>query len=109
MGYDITFHPIKSEEITHFLFDVIENPELVPTRIDELCKDDENRQQFLGEIYRCLLELFQNKESQHVQSHDISYYGATISSFLHPYWYVCNEHLGKLIKAGLLKMIFLHH
>jgi hypothetical protein len=39
MGYDITFHSIKPDDITHFLFDVINRPELASKRIHELSKE----------------------------------------------------------------------
>jgi hypothetical protein len=67
MGYDITLHPIKAEEITHFLLDVIQNPELKTERSQELAAGDESHQNVLEATYGELLEAFANKHSQHIQ------------------------------------------
>ncbi len=102
MGYDITFHPIKAEEITYFIFDVIGDPTLMQSRID-LLSQDEDQKNFLSACYNHTLAQFLEKKSQHVSSLALSFFCGTISSFLHPYWYVRNDYLSKFIESGVLK------
>lgn len=107
MGYDVTFHPIKPEELTYFIFDVIDKPELASKRVLELSQvPDEQR--FLHEIYEAIFSLFSSKESQHVRSQRLAFFCACIASFLHPYWYVGNEYLSKLIEFGVLRDEIFH-
>ena len=113
MGYDITFHPIRPSEIKRFVFDVVDDPTLISHRIDDLLKMgrpfesvdpiEEDSQEFLQSAYQNLLEITSPQKAEPIPHQEIAYFCATISSFLHPYWYSRGSCLSRFIQENVIQ------
>lgn len=108
MGYDITFHPVGLAELRHFLFDVIEEPSLLESRVAELIPDPEGREAMEDALRRTLraIETAEreigitpvprdtsrdptgDEEEDLLWPQDtVRFLAAGIAGFRHPYWY----------------------
>jgi hypothetical protein len=88
MGYDITFHPVSVEELQHYVFDVVDAPELAGDRASQLTSDPE-KLSLVAEVYRTL-EQFRDSSLWSGDVHfgsTVAYCAAAIAGFLYPFWY----------------------
>jgi hemerythrin-like domain-containing protein len=105
MGYDITFHPIKPKEITRYIFEIIENPDLVSERIRELTTSADEQER-LKLMYSEFLDLTRDKTIQHVKCPELHFHAAIISSYLHPFWYTRFHRISYYIDCNYLENCF---
>jgi hypothetical protein len=113
MGYDITFHPIRPSEIKHFVFDVLDDSVLVSPRIEELLKIgghlesidsiEKGAQEFLQSFYENLLAITSPQKPDATSHQEIAYFCASLSSFIHPYWYTRGSFLSRFIQENIIQ------
>jgi len=87
MGYDITFHPIKKEELNRFVFDVIKDGTLAESRAVEITKNADKQKEII-EIYKRFPGFIKDIQAEEADfENTIGFASAAIAGYLHPYWY----------------------
>lgn len=85
MGFDVTFHPIGTNQLRRFLFEVIEDSSLSETRAAELSSDPKKRKGLLA-LYKVFPEWLAGGGDPPL-GNTFAVAAAVIAGFLHPYWY----------------------
>lgn len=100
MGFDVTFHPIRQDELQRFIFDVIADGSLANERATELTKVSKERNAVL-KLYRA----FPQWVSERVPvGTSFAFAAAIIAGFLHPYWYARDMALTILAEGRVPEM-----
>lgn len=107
MGLCVSFHPIHPDEMKRFVFEPIENRELLESRIDELAKKSEDPEaaDFLREAYNDFFDEITNEKGP-LDGQLFTFFMATIASFLHPYWCPERNSLSQLIQMSVIDNFF---
>lgn len=92
MGYDVTFHPIRNEEMQEFIFDVIRKPGIAQEKAEKISPHTPVRQAIVG-LYKHLIDRYQKKDNMQA----IGYVVAVFAGFLHPYWYARDVSISFLV------------
>lgn len=104
MGFDITFHPVSSEELQHFVFDVADNLRLAEARARALTTPDKRHAVFNAYgLFREWLETFGQEGKDF--AHTFAYAAAIIAGFRHPYWYARNANIGSILDHRVRALI----
>lgn len=86
MSLDVTFHPIREDELAQFVAEVILDPAQVPSRVTQAVEMPE-KQEALANIYETLIGLGQAALAGREPMAAVSLGAAAVAGFLHPYWY----------------------
>ncbi len=105
MGYDVTFHPVSLDDLRHYVFDVLEKPDLALGRASEIAGDSEKRRVAEG-IYEQLSDWTgQLADGRSLALNDtFALAAAQIAGFLHPYWYARNAAISMLDDDRILEL-----
>jgi hypothetical protein len=83
VGFDVTFHPVRADELRRYLFDVIADGSLAEHRAGELATAAKHRNLLL-KLYGSFPEWL--AEPAPVPN-TFAFAAAIVAGFLHPYWY----------------------
>jgi hypothetical protein len=99
MGYDVTFHPVAIRDLQYFVFDVLDDPRLLESRMTELTDLEEARDAVRAVFDETLkaLERDSNEYDPGVEEGDeidvvgppdeaVRFLAAAVAGCLHPYW-----------------------
>ncbi len=100
MGFDVTLHPFKRKEFKYFIEDVVEQPQLIDSRVAAIHHKEEERAFLASSIYERISHFKTDvlEETAHVEK-TIGLATAGILGYLQPYWYLRNGLLSKLMTS----------
>jgi hypothetical protein len=94
MGWNVTYHPLKENEITECYFAVLENPTLEQGVIQQYALDERSAQR-LSEVYQVARE---SRNEPFNKSH--GFFLAAVAGILRKYWYLCDAAFSFMVKSN---------
>jgi hypothetical protein len=99
IGFDVTFHPIATEELHYFFFDVIADSALAKPRSSQVSTDPK-RQAVVNKLYKAFPHWLAAREQV---GSSFAFGAAIIAGFLHPFWYARGQGLSFLLRRSVLE------
>jgi hypothetical protein len=88
MGYDVTFHPVRPADLSRYLAEPLENPELLDERVWELTRDATHHASLCRSVYGRLPSFKALRTGKAEFGATLGFASAIVAGYLHPYWFL---------------------